>query len=464
MCKTCDKSMPFSSVSITNNQHSNLNRELLASEDMKMLFKGINEINSNNIVSEDDFDLTPIMDCKYIDVESFKTLKISKNSFSIIHLNIASLRKHKEELETILSKIGHKFDVIGISETKINKMIESDYDTTIEGYKKFSTPTEAEKGGVMLYISKKHNCIPRKSLDKIVYKSYVLESIFAEIVVPGKKNIVVGCIYRHPSMTVNDFNQNFLSPLMEKLTDKKHNFLLGDFNIDLMKTDTDEDTLTYLDTLTSNLFVPHIIHPTRITPHTKTLIDNIFSNLPNFSQGKSGNLTVSISDHLTQFLLIPLETGECIPEKDFYKRDTKNFDRENFFLDLLSIDWNEVLKLELQDPNISFCEYYTTINALIDKYMPLRKMTRKEVKLLFKPWIKRDILNAMKERDDIRYKLNHTKDQSKKSDLEKKYKTLKNKIIDDTRKNKKKYFQEFFAKNANDIKNTWKGIRNLNNI
>ena len=111
-------------------------------------------------------------------------------------------------------------------------------------------------------------------------------------------------------MTIKDFDENFLNPLMENLTDEKHNFLVGDFNIDLMKTDTHEDSLTYLDIMTSNLFVPHIIHPTRITPHTKTLIDNIFSNLPNFSQAKSGNITLAISDHLAQFLTIPLETGE----------------------------------------------------------------------------------------------------------------------------------------------------------
>ena len=464
MCKICDTHMPFSSINTSYNKHDNLNRELLASEDIKMLFKGINELNSNNIVNDNDIDLTPIIDCKYVDVDYFKTFKIKKNEFSIIHLNIASLKKHKEELETLLSTIGFKFDVIGITETKIKKSVEPDYDTTLEGYKQFSTPTESEKGGVMLYISDKHNSIPRKNLDSTVYKTYVLESVFAEIIIPGKKNIVVGCIYRHPSMTVKDFNENFWDQLMEKLTDKKHNFLLGDFNVDLMKTESDEDSMTYLDTLTSNLFVPHIIYPTRITPHTKTLIDNIFSNLPNFSQGKSGNLTVAISDHLAQFLTIPLETGEKIPEKDFYKRDTKNFDRENFFLDLLSIDWDEVLKLELQDPNISFCEYYTTINNLIDKYMPLRKMTRKEVRLLFKPWINKEILNSIKERDNLKYKLTHTKDQIKKSDLQKKFKDLKNKILVDIRKSKKSYFQDFFAKNALDIKNTWKGIRNLINI
>ena len=137
MCITCDKTMPFSSVNITNSLHEYLNRELLESEDIKMLFKGINEVNSNNIVSDDDFDLTPIIDCKYMDINSFRTFKSDKNRFSIIHLNIASLKKHKEELETILS-------VIGISETKIKKSVVPDFN--IKGYKAFSTPTRQTRG------------------------------------------------------------------------------------------------------------------------------------------------------------------------------------------------------------------------------------------------------------------------------------------------------------------------------
>ena len=67
------------------------------------------------------------------------------------------------------------------------------------------------------------------------------------------------------------------------MAENKKIFLTGDFNVDLMKTDTDFNTL--FDTITSNLIVPHIIYPTRITPNSKTLIDNIFSNSLNFSQG-----------------------------------------------------------------------------------------------------------------------------------------------------------------------------------
>ena len=201
-----------------------------------------------------------------------------------------------------------KFDAIGISETKIRKDITPIYDLKIKGYKHFSTPTLASKGGVILYIADNHVSKPRKDLDKIEYKDHVLESTFAEIVVPTKKNIVVGCIYRHPSMEVIDFNDGYLSPLMEKLPSTKHTFLMGDFNIDLMKSDEDESTSNYFDTSASLSFIPHIIHPTWITPHSRTLIDNIFSNVPNFSQGKSGNLTLSLSDHLAQFLVIPLDT------------------------------------------------------------------------------------------------------------------------------------------------------------
>ena len=138
--------------------------------------------------------------------------------------------------------------------------------------------------------------------------------------------------------------------------------------------------LLFFDTVTSNLFVPHIIHPTRITPHSKSWIDNIFSNSQIFLQGKSGNLTILISDHLAQFLIIPLDIGYVPKKINLYKRDTKNFDRENFFLDLISIDWDAVLKLENENPNQSFNDYSITLNTIVDEYMPLRIVTLKEIK------------------------------------------------------------------------------------
>ena len=50
---------------------------------------------------------------------------------------------------------------------------------------------------------------------------------------------------------------NYLNHLLDKMTEEnKKIFLIGDFNVDLMKTDTDFNTSQFIDTMTSNLFVP----------------------------------------------------------------------------------------------------------------------------------------------------------------------------------------------------------------
>ena len=467
MCISCNKeTLPFFDVKQTNNK--SYNQEYIASEDMKFFFNSLNDMNNqHNTINNNDtdnIDINLLIDCSYLDIESFKIHKTDSKKLSIIHLNIASLAAHKEELEITLSQLNFKFDVIALSETKIKKDIPPKFDIKIDGYKEFSIPTEANKGGVILYISNNFNSKPRKDLNKIVEKSCVLESVFAEIVIPNKKNIILGCIYRHPSMILSDFNENYLNPLMEKFDDKKHTFLMGDFNVDLMKSDEDEDTTTYFDTITSNLFVPHIIQPTRITPHSKTLIDNIFSNVPNFSQAKSGNLTLAISDHLAQFLIIPLDTCFKPPKITRYKRDMKNFDRENFFLDLLSIEWNDIIQLDNRDPELSFQQYFSTINSLIDNYMPLRKMTTREIKQQQKPWINHEILNEINLRDSKYKKWIHTKHPDTKAELHEEYKTLRNKIRIDIQTEKKKYFEEYFAQNSHNMKHTWKAIKSIIHI
>ena len=102
-----------------------------------------------------------------------------------------------------------------------------------------------------------------------------------------------------------------------------------------MKVDKYSTSTIFFDDMTSNLFVPHIILPTRVTGSSKTLIDNIYSNLENFKDGFSGNLTLSISDHLAQFLVIPHRTIQGKNKQSSYKRDTRCFDQEDFILDIL---------------------------------------------------------------------------------------------------------------------------------
>ena len=438
MCLNCNQNnLPF--YDDKSNTHENhFGKEFIASETLKTFFKDMNEFETDMDSSNDsNIDVTPIINCKYVDIVSLKSLKKDKKSFSLIHLNIHSLEKNKDELATLLSTLEFKFDAIGISETKLKTNTVPKYDISLEGYKHFSTPSEANKGGVILYILDKHISSSCNSLNKLMYKSRVLESIFVEIEIPNKKNIIIACIYRHPSMDLKTFNEEYFMPLLNKIKKNKHIFLMGDFNVNLMKTDDDNLTTEFFDILTSNHFVPHIIHPTRITPHSKTLIDNIFSNIPNFSQGLSGNLTIALSDHLAQFLIIPLDSYFKPPKIEKYKRDLRKFDRENFLLDLLEIDWSNKLELNKNNPDLSFQQYYQTINELVDKYIPLTKMTNKEVRLQSKPWIDNQILNRINERDRLYNKFLKSKNENVKKEYERRYKEARNNVTTELNLSKK---------------------------
>ena len=65
-----------------------------------------------------------------------------------------------------------------------------------------------------------------------------MESTFTFIVIinPKKSNKIIGCIYRYPNMDLNEFNSDYLNPLLAKLSkEKKAVSLLGDYNVNLFK-------------------------------------------------------------------------------------------------------------------------------------------------------------------------------------------------------------------------------------
>ena len=226
-----------------------------------------------------------------------------KSSLSLFHIKACSLSKNFEDLEYLLKTTNTNFDIIAISETRILKNTKIVKNINIPNFSYEFTPTESTAGGTLIYIA--DHLAYQKRNDLTIYSKNYLESTFIEIMNPSKTNIIVGCIYRHPSMDLNEFNYYYLNPLLEKLAkEQKTVFLLGDFNVDLLKYEHHKATNEFLDSLSSNMVLPYIIQPTRITSHSKSIIDNIFSNYIS-QEIISGNLTSTISDHLPQFLIAP---------------------------------------------------------------------------------------------------------------------------------------------------------------
>ena len=288
-----------------NNNSGKTNTEgsllLKPSENLKLL---VNQFN-NNASPEDNTDPENVVQSKYYDIDELQTMKIPNKdkSLALFHINACSLNKNFNELEHLLSCTNKNFDVIAISETRITKNISLTNNLTMNNFSFEFTPTESSAGGTLLYVANHLSYKPR--LDLNIYKSNELESTFIEILNPKKSNIIIGCIYKHPSMDLNDFNTNYLNNLLDKVSkEQKSVFLLGDFNVNLLNYNDHNPTNEFLDSLASNSFVPYILQPTRLTSHSKTLIDNIFSNIIS-PEAISGNLTSTISDHLPQFMIVP---------------------------------------------------------------------------------------------------------------------------------------------------------------
>ena len=105
-------------------------------------------------------------------------------------MNIASLSYHFEELESLLSLLDTKFDIIGITETKLQVNDINRTNINLKNYSFEQTPTESNKGGSLLYISSKYNY--KKRTDLNIYKSRDLESTFVELLNPKAKNTIIG--------------------------------------------------------------------------------------------------------------------------------------------------------------------------------------------------------------------------------------------------------------------------------
>ena len=162
-------------------------------------------------------------------------------------------------------------------------------------------------------------------------------------------------------------------------------------------------------------------------------------------------------------MIIPKHNQRHLPKKhNIFKRDTKNFDRENFLLDLLSINWDD--KITYEDANSSFDAFYGIIENLMNKYMPFKKMTQKEYKRKFKPWITKGILKSCAQRDRIHHLYTKSKDPNKKANILKQCKLVRNEIVNLIRISKANHYKNYFATNNKDLRKIWTGIKEIINV
>ena len=127
------------------------------------------------------------------------------------------------------------FQIIGLTETWLNYINHDSFN--LNGYKYIGTNRSKKRGGgVGMYISKQLSFKIRDDLAQNIED--VIESTFIEINKTTGKNIIIGLVYRPPNNKFEIF-ENAINTILYKVErENKICYLAGDYNIDLLKSES----------------------------------------------------------------------------------------------------------------------------------------------------------------------------------------------------------------------------------
>ena len=113
--------------------------------------------------------------------------------------------------------------------------------------------------------------------DLLINEHGRFEYTVIELIFPNKK-FICGSIYKHPDMNIKDLmNNEYLTTLLATiLQEEKTCLLMGNFNINLLNTDTEANGSKFCYILSSNFFAPYILQPTRLAKILKPSLITFF--------------------------------------------------------------------------------------------------------------------------------------------------------------------------------------------
>ena len=161
-----------------------------------------------------------------------------------------------------------------------------------------------------------------------------------------------------------------LKTIIKSLSNRKqHVNIIGDVNINFLRYNEHANTEDYLNMLYSNNFLPLITKPTRLTDHSSTLIDHIYTNAP-IQNTTSGIALADVSDHLPVFCICNAPTSKN--KQITYYRDYRKFFKGQYLADISQINWPDLYSTSADLHEIS-CTCINKVKDIVNKHAPLKK-------------------------------------------------------------------------------------------
>ena len=128
-------------------------------------------------------------------------------------MNAYFWNKTFDDLEYLLKSADINYDITEISEARIMKNLEITKNINLKNYNVEYISTESATAGTILQILKHLASKPR--IDLNIYKINELKPTFIERINSTKKNALVDCIFRHPSMSQDEFDKFYPNTLLK---------------------------------------------------------------------------------------------------------------------------------------------------------------------------------------------------------------------------------------------------------
>jgi hypothetical protein len=374
----------------------------------------------------------------------------NKPNLTVLHLNIRSLSKNFNELQSLIKSLDDPPNFIGVTETWLKPHNASLF--PLDGYTHvYLTRPAKAGGGVSLFIKDTINFSTRLDLNSM---DSLAEMLWIEI--DGKdiclnKNLIMGAIYRPPGSGISDFTALLTDRLKGITLENKSLIYMGDFNIDLLKYDIHPQTSEFLEANLSLSILPMINKPTRVTPSTATLIDNFFTNIHNPRSITSSIIPIDVSDHFPILLTIDnsVKPANPIPPTPL-KRDLSKKNIIKFNQIISNYDWTNVTNLT--DTQQSYSKFHQIYSDTFNSCFPFKKPKTPYHERL--PWLTDGIKKAIKTKHAL-----YNKQLLRPNPTNvKKYKSYRNKLNTIIRNAERQYFESQLITNKSNLRKTWQII------
>ena len=179
--------------------------------------------------------------------------------------------------------------------------------------------------------------------------------------------------------------------------------IVGDINIDILKYNLASNVTEYMNNLNSVGCTICIDKPTRVTSHGSSCIDHVYSN---FCPEKLDTtvLLSDITDHFSTLTKIQDISKEVDHQDIFIRKSNLNPNEWDDFNSQLYSELKSYLPNVTQPYDVNSCavKITETYQKVINDFMPLHKVSRKQNKLPSKPWITKG-LRISSDRKDLLY-------------------------------------------------------------